>query len=267
MSYLPKDNVTPLIIVGRQRAGTRYIMHVLNQFRQVTVQGEIPPPVMRTVKRMFDEIQIFYGNSSRVGRNEEIASRRIELWNRKKASLMFSVWSGLSKDREKRPSRMCKYFGYKCPGHEIYFDFYNDFFQVKPFYIYCIRNFVDHYLSISSIWPRKKIESVADGYLNSIEMYHRMKGEMSERVLLSNLDDLKIGGTGYINENILRPLRLRLNPLVFAKLNTLSARNATEDMQGVRRRRRLNREEAAYVRAHPELRAEFLELCRHYEPE
>lgn len=253
-------NIKPLIILGRQRAGTRFLTHILNSFDEVAIQGELPNPVMRSAEQMIRAVDTFYAETAKAG--DKRRQREYERWLKKKEDLIFSIWENASQSSRVKFNKNTRYFGYKRPNNESYFDFYERSFTFRPpIYVYCTRNFIDNYLSIVSRWPERSIERVGSEYLESTAQYHKMTSGARGRVLLFNLDDHVKLGLAYIEENIITPLGLKIMEDHRSRLEQAGARNRTEEDLNIPRRRQLTRAEQAFVCAHPELEMEFKRLC------
>ena len=251
---------TPLIVCGRQRAGTRYVTNLLNSFPRVTLQGEIPNTVMAAMERFLAEVDAFY--EERAGLGEPRHEKQRRNWLRKKGPLIFALWSSIGQDTFIPAHPECRYFGYKRPNNEHYFDLYEAAFEEKPpVYVFCVRNFADNYLSIKSRWRERTIEQVADDYLASLNQYARMSAAAPDRVLLVNLDDMKREGFSYFERRVVRPLGLKLNDERRAELSQLGPVNRTEHDNAMPRRRTLDAAEQAYIQSRPELDAAFAALC------
>lgn len=254
------ESATPLIIFGRQRAGTRFVTDMLNSFEEVTLQGEIPNPVMKSIAKFIADTESYYRQIAADG--DARRNRQYKAWVGKKPDLIFAMWANASQSRRIVPGAGCRYYGYKRPNNEFYFDFYEEHLATrKPRYVYCVRNFKDNYLSISSRWPDRTIEDVAGDYLASIAQYLEIKKKAPDRVLLFNLDDHIKLGFDYVESNIISNLGLILEDRTRAYLSGMGARNETEEAARKPRRLELNEEEAAYILSRPELDIEFRKLC------
>jgi hypothetical protein len=304
------NDAKPLIIVGRQRAGTRHITKILNSFSEVIVQGEIPNQLMSYIQELIKVTnQSFEGvedGDNSIESHQAIISGVKEI-NR---AIIFSFWANCAKQERKEPWLLYKhlgikdilglvfrkkvnkpynqnrdgnenilsgiieikdikipvrnisYYGYKSPNNEQYFDFYEDIFsEMPPVYIYCIRNFKDNFLSVSTRWPERKIENVADQYLASIKQFHYMKKTAPERVLLFNLDRLITEGFDYVEQDIITKLNLKLTRHLRKLCISLPPSNSAELKLKIERRKELNKEELEYYQSHPELEDEFRKLC------
>ena len=249
----------PLIIVGRQRAGTRFLTNLLNSFDEVTIQGEVPPHVMEKVVHFIRDIDSYYAK----GANRSVRHRRYHnAWRRKKEDLLFSIWEFASQSRSVSSSDKTRYFGYKRPNNEKYFEFYEEVFAFRPpVYVYCIRNFIDNYLSVISRWPERGIKDIAREYLESVKQYHKMAKTAPKRVLLFNLDNHVQVGVDHVETNIIRPLGLKLTGEHRKKISRMRGRNRTEEDLKIQRRRVLTSSEQQFIDRHPELEKMFRDLC------
>ena len=120
MTYYP-DKAVPLIIVGRQRAGTRYLTDALNALPQVCLQSELPNPVMRSVARMMTQIENYYRRSAATGGARR--DREYGRWRNRREELLFAIWKNAGQSSGQEPDPNCRYFGYKRPNNEFYFTY------------------------------------------------------------------------------------------------------------------------------------------------
>lgn len=249
---------TPLIVCGRQRAGTRYVTNVFNAFPEVSIQGEIPDRVLRSVVTFMSELDTYYlQERSSSGGNLDPK----KTWLRKRKDLLYAIWADSSQSKRVRAGDRCRYYGYKRPGHEKHYEFYERILEgSNPIYVYCLRNFRENYLSIASRWPERKISEVAEDYLKSIAICKRMRSAVGERLLLFNLDEHSRHGFGYLERAILEPLGLQADTELRDKVSSMGPANTTERHHGIPRRRELTDAEKQYVARHPELEATYVEL-------
>ena len=252
-------NFKPLIIVGRQRAGTRFLTNLLNSFDEVTIQGEVPTHVMEKVVHFIQDIDSYYVKTAdRSARRH----RYYETWRRKKEDLLFSIWEFANQSPAVKSGAKTRYFGYKRPNNEMYFDFYEEAFAFRPpVYVYCIRNFVDNFLSVVSRWPERNIKDIACEYLDSIKQYHKMKDTAPDRVLLFNLDSHIRMGIDHVESNVILPLNLKLTSEHRRKIGRMKGRNRTEEDLKIPRRKQLTSTEQRFLERNPELDLRFRELC------
>jgi hypothetical protein len=306
--YLEKT--VPLLIVGRQRAGTRHLTNVLDSFDDVLIQGEIPNQVMSSIEKMVSDTDKYYRNQFEKNPENELSIIRYENWKVQRQDLMLSLWANCSQQRRKEPGPLYKYFGikdffgfaiktdntslpdrqdfsgrsylfnsiyykrfripkasyryygYKRPNNEKYFELYEKIFELRPpVYIYCVRNFHDNFLSIISRWPDRDIEKVAIEFLESMAQYHIMKNAAPYRVLLFNLDDFIAQGFTYLEREIINKLGLTMSNSQRDFLTKLPPSNATEEKFGLERRQSMTEKEREYYLSRPELVDEFKKLC------
>ena len=259
------QKATPLIIVGRQRSGTRFLTDVLNSLDGVAIQGELPNPVMHSAAQMVRDVESHYAQMAENGSPRD--RRHYRTWQKKVEDLIFSIWENASQTARVKFNADTKYFGYKRPNNEFYFDFYEASFRFRPpVYVYCTRNFADNYLSIASRWPERSVEQVASDYLESTAQYQRMSAGAPGRVLLFVLDDYVKHGLQYIKDGIIDPLGLRLTDDHRRKLEQMRAKNRTEEDLKLTRRRKLTTVEQRFLRAHPDLDKVFETLRFSYSP-
>lgn len=255
------DQFTPLIVCGRPRAGTRYVTHVLNKFGTVQLQGEIPLGVMKAMHAFIEGVESDYESAANKG--EERWVRQLERWRTNKEALIASCWTYLPKDGSATVRKNLQYYGYKRPGHEHYIQFYERHLTSrKPIYIYCIRAFREHYLSVKSRWPKRPIDKVAKDYLDSIRCYWAAKEICGGRLLTFILDDLEELGFVTMEKRILEPLDLPVDELRRESLQGIGAKNRTCEDLGLRRRYELTDEEADYIAQNSELTTAFEDVRR-----
>lgn len=248
------SEITPLIVCGRQRAGTRFITEILSSFDEVTLQGEIPNPITAAMKKFIEHCNFVYEKQATEEENPRRKKQR-DGWRDKRKKLIFDLWAGIAQSRRVERSANCRYYGYKRPNNEIYFDFYEENFpEPKAHYVYCIRNFEDNFLSIASRWPDRNIETVADDYLSSIHQFEAMKASAPDRVHLFDLDAHIREGASYVYRAVLDPLGLvprdaehRQNIERFGPVNT------TEGTENKPRRRILSDTEVAFLASRPDI--------------
>lgn len=169
--YPSIQEATPLIVAGPQRCGTRFVTNVLNFVPGVSLQDEIPYPVMSKVFELIDKCEKKFGSH-----HKEYTAKN---WEQTKHDFMFSVWANLTQGKRRKIGKNLLFYGYKTPFHEIFFDQYNKFFEpVRPKYICCIRSFIDHYFSVHARWPERNILQVAKRFSHSLRQlryYERTK--------------------------------------------------------------------------------------------
>ena len=257
------DEITPLIVCGRQRAGTRFITEILSSFEEVTLQGEIPNPITQEMKNFIEHCDRVYDKQVADGDSPR-RERQRKAWRDKKKRLIFDLWAGLTQSRRVEASSNCRYFGYKRPNNEIYFSFYEELFSdPMPNYVYCIRNFEDNYLSIVSRWPERRINAVADDYMASIVQYRKMLSSAPGRVHIFDLDAHIREGAPYVYRAVLEPLKLvPFNDDHRQKIEALGPVNTTEGTEKMPRRRVLTENEIAFIASRPDIAAAHAKITK-----
>jgi hypothetical protein len=242
MTFYPSiRNTTPLLVVGPPRSGTRFITNVLNSVPGVIIQGEIPNPIIRKV---FETIKTCNNHFEARNRNQAIKN-----WEQTKYDFMFSVWANLTKSKRKNFDSNCVYYGYKTPYHELYFDDYNDFFDpVRPKYICCVRNFLDHYFSVNARWPHRNIIMVSKQYTLSLRQLRYMKEKRPDDVFFFFLDDFKKQGFDLLYEKILSPLGLENVSSALKKAGQGPANTSTQ--LGVKKKNTLSRTQTLFLKVY-----------------
>jgi hypothetical protein len=153
------------------------------------------------------------------------------------------------------------WFGHKTPRHDRYWEFYRDFLgDMGPKYVFCMRNFVDHYLSLISMKNyrsmdgaegRPRIDRIALEYRASVARYADMKAALGDSVSLFVLDDLRAGGIDYVRGTLFERLGIEVDDRTLSRIDVARRRNATE-AQGSRRKE-LTAEERAFMEGNPDL--------------
>lgn len=249
------DNAVPLIVFGRQRAGTRFLVGALNKFPEICIQGELPNPVMQNVRQFVDATESWY--SANAAKGDKHDRKKYQHWLDKKEQLIFSLWATAGQSPMKKPHKHCRYFGYKRPNNEFYFSFYEAHLtKRKPVYVYCIRNFVDNYLSIVSRWPDRSISQVARDYLGSIAQYRKIRDAAGDRLLTFVLDEYKTKRVDYLKRNVIDRLDVDMRPEILDVIASMAPKNTTEGL-GVPRRTAITRSEERYIAKNPRLQSEF----------
>ncbi len=256
MVFCPSAQLAiPLIVVGPPRSGTRFVTNVLNSITEVTIQGEIPEPVMKSVKKLVQECDSFFAE------NKE--KNWLENWDLTKRDFMFAAWANLTKSKRRPSQSNCLYYGYKTPRHEFYFDFYNSFFHpIRPRYICCVRCFIDHFLSVQARWPKINMCRVTKDYISSLRQIRYMKNERPNEVILFFLDDYKEVGAQYLTEHLFVPLGLDNIEQAIRKARQGAVNTAKQ--LGVKKKKNLSKSQQFFLQLFPWPLKEFDNLRRNF---
>ena len=219
----PADVASPLIVFGMGRSGTRMCANILNNSREIELQGEIGGPVGAKMMSWLESV--------RSGRETPDADRMYRL-----ARAAF---------RDSTPSRRqvrnrARWFGHKTPRHERHFDRYEAIFDdpARPaHYVYCLRN-PFHVWRSYRIMPWNKFKNVReflDAWIKSVRTYERMIEAAPGRVHLFNLDDMIRAPdlSAWIAPNLLEPLGV--SPASFRRpVDELENSNSASNKLGVK---------------------------------
>lgn len=253
--YPSAEEVTPLIVVGPPRSGTRFIANVLNQVPGITIHGEIPDYILQGLFRVIKRCDRIYPKNADKSRGLN--------WDASKRDFMFASWANLTKGKKIKVESQTRFFGYKTPFHERYFDFYNNFFYpVHPVYICCIRSFPEHLLSVQARWPKRVIAYVALRYVMSLRQLRYMKEKSSEHVLFFFLDEYKQTGSKYLKKKIFDPLELKEVAQAIGKAEQGPVNTSLQ--QGVSKKQDLNQIQKLTLRLFPKPLRDYEALRRDF---
>jgi Sulfotransferase family len=241
----------PLMVVGAPRCGTRFVANALNRHPAILLHGEIPSPAMDNAIRFLSETGDLFG-----------LEPRWSGWERSRRDLLYAIWVSMLKGPQRRPRGAVAWFGHKTPGHDRYWEFYRGFFgDIGPKYVFCMRNFVDHYLSLVSmedhrsldgIDSRRMIRRTAEEYCASVARYADMKAALGADVALFVLDDLREGGIRYLREALFERLGIDVNDRTLSRIDVSRRANSTEGA-GAARRTELSAAEHVFLDRNPDL--------------
>ena len=177
-------------------------------------------------------------------------------WERSRRDLLYAIWTSMLKGPQRRPRGTVAWFGHKTPRHDRYWEFYRGFFgDPGPNYVFCMRNFVDHYLSLVSmkdhrsldgVAGRRRIDRAAEEYRASISRYAEMKAAIGDSVSLFILDDLREGGIDYLRRALFERLGIEVDDQTLSRIDVSSRKNSTEGV-GASRRKELTPDERRFI--------------------
>jgi hypothetical protein len=233
----------PLMVVGGPRCGTRFVANALNRSPTVLVQGEIPSQAMDNAIRFLSETTDYFASVPLWATG----------WEQGRPALLYALWTSMVKRSPRAVRRTITWFGHKTPRHDGYWEFYRDFLgDVVPKYVFCMRNFIDHYLSMNSMNGRHTIDRVAREYRASAARYAEMKAALGENVSLFILDDLREGGIDYVRETLFERLGIEVDQRTLARIDVAHRANSTEGA-GTVRRTELTADERAFLSQNQDL--------------
>lgn len=217
------DMARPLIVFGMGRSGTRMCANILNNSRDVELQGEIGGQVGSKMMAWLVSVAT-QKDPPEPGRMYRLAR---------------------SAFRDSTPSRplvreRARWFGHKTPRHERHFDRYEAIFNdpaLEPHYVYCLRN-PFHVWRSYRIMPWNKFKTVRaflDAWIRSVQTYERMVEDAPGRVHLFNLDDMVRAPDllGWVEPNLLAPLDLNADGFR-REIDDLENSNSASNKLGVK---------------------------------
>jgi hypothetical protein len=233
----------PLMVVGGPRCGTRFVASALNRRRTVLLQGEIPWQAMDNAIRFLVETNDYF----------DCAPQWAKSWQHSRRALLYALWTSMVKGKQRAGRTVITWFGHKTPRHDRYWEFYRDFLgSVGPKYIFCMRNFIDHYLSMNSMNAGHSIDGVARDYRASVNRYAEMKAALGPDISLFILDDLKKGGVDYLRETLFERLGIEVDDRTLSRIDVSRPANSTEGA-GRLRRKDLTADERAFLAKNEDL--------------
>jgi Sulfotransferase family len=233
----------PLMVVGAPRCGTRFVANALNRHPAIVVHGEIPKPAMENAIRFLRRTDKFFAT----------VPQWSAAWQASQRELLYCMWASMVKGKQLESTADTAWFGHKTPRHDRYWKFYREVFgEVCPKYVFCMRNFVDHYLSMHSMCQDLSIANVARKFRGSVARYAEMKATLGDNVSLFILDDLREGGIDYVRTTLFEGLDIEVERRALARINVSRQANSTEG-HGRTRRRELTADESAYLEVNQDL--------------
>ena len=245
------QHARPLMVVGRPRCGTRFVANALNRHPAILLLGEIPSPAMDNAIRFLSDTGDLFASEPRWSG-----------WERSRRDLLYAIWASMLKGQPRRRRGIVTWFGHKTPQHDQYWEFYRAFFgDIGPQYIFCMRNFVDHYLSLVSMEDHgsldrveggRRIRRTAEEYRAAVSRYADMKAALGENVSLFILDDLREGGIDYVRETMFELLAIEVDNSTLSRIDVSRRANSTEGT-GAARRTELTADERAFLEKNQDL--------------
>jgi hypothetical protein len=233
----------PLMVVGGPRCGTRFVAGALNRSSKVFIQGEIQPEVMDHAIGFLSGATHYFAS----------APKWAASWENSRRPLLYALWASMVKSTPSPPRTRVDWFGHKTPRHDRYWKFYRDFLgEDRPKYVFCMRNFVDHYLSMNSMNELATIDLVARKYRASVARYAEMKTALGDDVLLFVLDDLSKDGVDYLRKTLFERLDIEVDERRVSRIDVSRPANSTEGA-GRLRRKDLTAHERAFLAKNEDL--------------
>lgn len=235
----------PLIIGGGARCGTRFVASCYAKHPDIQLQGEIHPPAMERAIEFLEDLDAMYSALP------EHRQSRAGGWRTYRRDLLYSLWVGLTAASTpvEQLVRPVRFLGMKTPRHDAYWRFYRDFLGDEVRWVVCVRDFVGHYLSVTSMFGGS-IDPIADSYRQVIARAEQMRAELGNRVSIFVLNDLD--GVDYVKDVLFDRLNIPVDADTLERIDTDQRVNSTTGA-GKRRRTELTDDERAYLRENPDL--------------
>jgi hypothetical protein len=178
------SDITPLIICGNARSGTRMMTDIANSHSNIVIQEEMHA---KTIEAYFNLVE-------NVNKNFEHYSDRkgyklSNHWENSQKSLTISFLSFANKKPMVGYDKNVKYYGIKTPGFERYYNQFESVFNGQAKYIYCLRNPASVWRSWKSLDFVDDIEIFKARYTRSLRQAVKIKNNSPQRFALFNLDE------------------------------------------------------------------------------
>ena len=215
------DRAGPLIVCGMGRSGTRMCANILSNSSEVELQGEIGGPAG---SKMLGWLEAAHAQSPADDPHRVYRLARV------------TFREGSAGRPQDRPD--ARWFGYKSPRHERYFQRYEVLFadpERRARYVYCLRNPFHVWRSYRAM-PWNKFRDVREflpAWLRSVQTYEAMIDAAPDRVSLFNLDAMvrSPDRLEWLTPTLLAPLAL--SPDTFRKpVDSLKNSNSAANKVG-----------------------------------
>lgn len=223
------SNVTPLIVCGMGRSGTRNTAAVLNQHPEIRIFGEISS---KTFVHFFKMLSA----------NDMLSEKKLASWRAKKLNYIFDSFFALSGGLiRRRVPREHIIVGFKSPRSEFFFAQFEKHFAscgVAPFYVYCVRNPLDCWASYRSMpWNNWNVDQFIGLYLKSLRRLAVMRRKAGSRVRVMHLDQFlaRDDPVEFYAETLFTPLGLTMSDELRKALPGVKNSNSTIAATGAER--------------------------------
>ncbi len=183
------SEITPVVVCGAARSGTRMMTDILNSHPTIAIQEEMHAITAEAFFRLVDTVdENFSYYSERKGACLDAH------WQKHKFHLAIAFFSFACKKSLVGHGKDITHFGFKTPGYERYFQNFEKIFNARAKYIYCVRNPQSVWRSWKSLGFLDDVELFLSRYRRSLRQAIKMKNGSSSRMVVFQLDD-------YINAN------------------------------------------------------------------
>lgn len=178
-------NISPLIVCGAARSGTRMVTDLLNKHPSFAVEEEMHAKTLEAFFEFVNKVDDnFDSYSVRKGR------RLDEHWNLMKPYFFHIFLRCANKKESTMINSDIIYHGIKTPGYERYFSSFEKIFdQNSARYVYCIRDASLVWRSWKSLGFLNDFYLFKTRYLRSLRQACKIKRNAPDRLVVFNLDE------------------------------------------------------------------------------
>jgi len=199
--------ITPIVVCGAARSGTRMATDLLNIHNEVAIQNEMHAGTVEAYFEMLDKVkETFKLHSERKGRVLD------GLWESSRCSLTHAfLMSACKKGPVGAEKKALRYHGIKTPGFERYFTKFEEAFSgSSPYYVYCVRSVDKVWSSWISLGYLTDVAVFKKRYERSLRQAKAIKKASSERFVLFDLDAYAsvADKVKFVENNLFLPLGL-----------------------------------------------------------
>lgn len=219
--------VSPLIVCGAARSGTRMVTDLLNKHPSFAVEEEMHAKTLEAFFEFLDTVDSnFDSYSLRKGR------RLDKHWQLMKPVFFHVFLKCANKKESVEVDSNVIYHGIKTPGYERYFDsFENVFKENPPNYVYCVRSASLVWRSWKSLGFLTDFDAFRNRYIRSLRQACRIKKNASDRLVVFDLDGFVASQdkNSYVNDNLVGLLLGERNSSIeFSGFDLVENRNSME---------------------------------------
>lgn len=200
--------ITPIIVCGAARSGTRMAADLLNIHDRIAVQNEMFAEVWESYLRMLADIdRTFSEHESRNGKKIDVH------WRNLKGGLTHAFFAAACKKRGTGQGKDLRFHGIKTPGFERYFvQFEKIFSKHPPLYVYCLRSAGKVWRSWHSLGYLDSVSDFRRRYERSLRQAGKIKRRAGDRFILFDLDAF-VSATDkheHLKEQLFLPMGLKV---------------------------------------------------------
>ncbi|MDI4637448.1 MULTISPECIES: sulfotransferase [Halomonadaceae] len=197
-------SVSPLIVCGAARSGTRMVTDILNNHPSFVVEEEMHAKTMEAFFRFLNEVDDnFDSYSSRKGRRLDAH------WESMKPLFFHFFMKSANKKESLDVSSNVMFHGIKTPGFERYFNEFESVFSRRPpSYVYCVRDAALVWRSWKSLGFLNDFDVFRRRYVRSLRQACKIKKNADGRLVVFDLDQYVATETknSFINARLVGPL-------------------------------------------------------------